>query len=364
MQCLNNGKNVSLAMVNFSSATGGLLPYITQDLQTNAGGTIQDLPWTISLLPALDQANLLRNIKSNAVPAGTGFYQVGPNEKISLQVLACPDDTDSDRRPGGLSYVVNAGYIGNTVWGTSAVNSVNTSTGEAWSVDSTTGAVIPTKVHQPYFVDWYGSGKYSLDGINLQGTSTSPPTPPNDQQTQAFGLATGVFWRQTGNGSNSSRPSFDAVSTGDGQSTTLMLTENLNAGLWYTGSFPNDTPTSQGVNHFGFGPAIAITAANQPAVTYSSFVATVSASNPLYNYFKSTLPAHGEPWSQINYNLSTGVNGGAPRPSSQHSGGVNAFFCDGSGKFINEQIAATVYLQLVSANAVNYGELSVSGTDY
>jgi len=365
MQCLNNMKNVALAMVNFSSATGGQLPYLTQDVTVNNGGTIQGLGWPVALLSALDQANVLKNIKANAIAAGSSYYQISQTEKVWLPVFTCPDDIDSDHRPGGLSYVVNAGFIGSTIWGSSAINSANTAAFETFSVNTTTGQVIPTAIHQPYFIDWYPDLGYSLDGINLNGTSTTPPTPPTDQKTQAFNVATGVFWRGTVNGSNSFQPSLDAVATGDGQTSTIMLAENLNAGLWYTGSWPNDTPVSQGVNHLGFGPATIISSStNQPTVTYNAFIATVTSTNPLYNYFKVSLPANTEPWSAINYNLPVGVNGSAPRPSSQHSGGVNIFFCDGSGKFINEQLDHSVYLQLVTSNGVSYGELSVNATSY
>jgi prepilin-type N-terminal cleavage/methylation domain-containing protein/prepilin-type processing-associated H-X9-DG protein len=362
MQCLNNMKNIALAVTNFSSATGGQLPYLTSDVQTNGGGTIQGLGWPVALLPALDQANLLKNIKTNAVQvaSASNYYQVSPTEKLWLQVYTCPDDIDSDRRPGGLSYVANAGFIANTIWGTSSVNASNLASGESFSANASTGYVTPTSIHQPYFIDWWADSGYSLDGINFNGTSTTPPTPPTDQKTQAFGVSTGVFWRATGSGTNSFQPSLDAVSTGDGQTSTLMLAENLNAGLWYAGSWPNDTPAGQGVNHFGFGPSAVISSSNnRPTTPYSASVTT-----PISAYWTTTLPANMEPWGAINYNTSAGVNGSAPRPSSQHSGGVNMFFCDGSGKFVNEQVAASVYLQLVTSNGVTYGELSVDGRNY
>ena len=38
------------------------------------------------------------------------------------------------------------------------------------------------------------------------------------------------------------------------------------------------------------------------------------------------------------------------RPSSNHSGGVNAFFCDGHGQFISEDVNALVYAQLMTTS--------------
>ncbi len=108
MQCLNNMKQVSLAMINFSSATGGQLPYLTQDLPftSSAGvsGTMYALGWPVALLSALDATNVAKNIKANAFNFGTSgspAYGVSTTEQLWLSVFTCPDDADSDHRPVG-----------------------------------------------------------------------------------------------------------------------------------------------------------------------------------------------------------------------------------------------------------------------
>jgi prepilin-type processing-associated H-X9-DG protein len=53
--------------------------------------------------------------------------------------------------------------------------------------------------------------------------------------------------------------------------------------------------------------------------------------------------------------------GTAPRPSSQHAGGVNVVFCDGSARFLNENIDKDTYVKLLTSNGVAYGEQTLSG---
>ena len=65
----------------------------------------------------------------------------------------------------------------------------------------------------------------------------------------------------------------------------------------------------------------------------------------------------------INRNLAAAA-GSAPRPSSQHAGGVNVIMGDGSGKFISESISKFVYAKLITSNGVTYGEQTLNGKDY
>ena len=53
-----------------------------------------------------------------------------------------------------------------------------------------------------------------------------------------------------------------------------------------------------------------------------------------------------------------------PRPSSNHTGGVSAIFCDGHGSFLNENIDKGVYVKLITSNGVTYGELTLNQGSY
>ncbi len=345
LECLNNIRQVGLAMVAFSSNTGGGLPYLTSDIPISNGngtGFIYGAGWPMQLLPALDATAILKNIKSNAVVVGGSAAPYSfainstPNgENVWLPVFTCPDDADSFRQPGGLSFVVNAGFIPSTIWGVTAP-----------SAGETVAAGGPFL--QPYLVDWNLNSNYSTDGISLQGSATT-----FDSQDQAVQTATGVFCRATANpSSNSFQPSLDYLSTGDGTGSTLMLTENLNAGPW-NGSLGSQA--GYGVNQLGFGLRLPVSGSYQPTTglfTPGTLATIAGFADPTTN---------PDQWV-INRNLSSPV--GTPRPSSQHSGGVNAIMGDGSGRFISETVDKNVYAKLLTSNGVNYGERTLNGRDY
>ena len=345
LECLNNIRQVGLAMIATSSNTGGSLPYLTTDVpisNSNGTGFIFGAGWPMQLLPALDATAVLKNIKSNAVNVSSNSFTVNtaPNgDNVWLPVFTCPDDADSFRRPGGLSFVVNAGFIPSTIWG-----------GPGASAPEVVAPGGP--FDQPYIVDWNKLGNYSLDGI-----STYPTNAAFDSQDQAVQVATGVFFRATaGLGSNSFQPSLDYLSTGDGTGTTLLLTENLNAGPWNSSL---GAQSDYGVNYLGFGLRLPVTNSYQvvTGLFTSGTLATISGNGGFDD------PAANPDQWVINRNLGTAPTG-TPRPSSQHAGGVNAIMGDGSGRFLNEGVDKHVYAKLLTSNGVSYGERTLNGRDY
>jgi len=316
LECLNNIRQCGLAIHNAASGTGGALPpLITTVPVTNANGQgVLPAPWTIQILPALDATALLKNVKANAtVASGTTpniIFQIATTESIWVQAYTCPDDQDSFRQPGGLSYVANSGFISDAMW----------STGE-------TGAL----VHQPFFIDWNGNGTSS---------ALDPGVATADQGDLAIAVATGVFWRPASGGF---QPSLDYISTGDGATTTLMLAENLNAGTW----------NSATVGQVGFGIEVKTGTATGPA-TAGQFAATGSLA-------ASGLATQTPDYWAVNRAKTTAS---APRPSSQHIGGVNVIMCDGSGRFISENVDKNIYIKLVTSNGVTYGEGTLNNAGY
>jgi prepilin-type N-terminal cleavage/methylation domain-containing protein len=292
VQCLSNMRNVGLAMQNFASSNNGLLPSMTSIQKvTNANGSgPMIVPWTILLLPALDNSALLKNIRNDALLSGTNMVvNTTPGfENVAIEVFTCPDHVNAYKKAGGLSYVVNAGHMMAAIWGSATNNT-------------------------PNLIDW------------------SLPTGTPDLTDTAIGQATGVIWPQDITGTWSS--SLDYVSTGDGTTTTILITENLQAGKWY------DVSTAG----LGFGVKItSLTAAYPNAGT---------AANQLNGTGTPPVP---DDWF-INRNLSA-TQYAAPRPSSQHAGGVNVIMCDGSGKYLNENMDQGVFIKLTTSNGVSYGE--------
>lgn len=307
VQCLSNMRNVGLAMQNFASSNNGSLPaLVSTQVVTNSSGQqgTMAVPWTILLLPALDNSALLKNIRNDALVTGTApntIASINTNpgfENVAIEVFTCPDHVNAFKKPGGLSFVVNAGHMapgtGPGAWGVSDLN------------------------HYPGIFDW------------------TLPSGAGDAGDIAIGQATGVIWKQ---GYTSS---LEYVSTGDGTSTTILVTENLQAGKWY----------DQTTNALGFGIKMPATLTN----AYAN--AGLAGSGQLY----ITAPASPDDWF-INRNLSAGQYA-APRPSSQHAGGVNVIMCDGAGKFLNESMDQGVFTRLMTSNGVSFGEQALDQSSY
>ena len=122
LQCLNNMRQVGLAFQSSSASTNGSLPNLTFDLpNSNGTGTVYGVGWPIALLPALDNSALLKNLKTNATLTGstsaTTSVPFSTQDLTWIGAFTCPDDVDSDRIPGGLSFVVNSGFISSAIWG-------------------------------------------------------------------------------------------------------------------------------------------------------------------------------------------------------------------------------------------------------
>lgn len=112
----------------------------------------------------------------------------------------------------------------------------------------------------------------------------------------------------------------------DGKSNTMLFSENLAAGNW---------------DIVGLPTGMVWLYANDPAVPVNVGFATKLTLTP------SAVP----PEARINGLKKTITAVTAPehaRPSSMHSGGVNAAFADGSTKFLNEKIAYHVYQSLLT----------------
>lgn len=171
MECLNNIKNVGLSHYNYASTNGGkLLP-----LEDGEHG------WPVRLLAQLDRPDLARRVAAGK-PLG--------DDVTVLKVFTCPQDGDSFRAPGGLSYVVNAGF-------------------GRFRFDAKAGRVVEGGTHSPS-QDWDGDGAVSKDERRLT-------------------RATGVLWRPD---DELGPLTLNDIGLGDGIGSTLLLAESLHAGPW------------------------------------------------------------------------------------------------------------------------------------
>lgn len=312
VSCLNNMRNVGLAVVNFSSGANSQLPLLVDpniEVSTtaapNANAGNDNLSWCTTLLPYLDNVGFRQRwdatASAAAQPGATAadLSNLASLNVIRFPVFTCPDDQFSTDQ-GALSYVVNIGYV------TANYNA----TGVGY--DSSTGVG-----HHP-------AGDGGLDGDN----STTADIP--------IKFGTGVFWRP-----HTSRMSLDYISAADGMTQTLMLSENLQAGEWF----------DQDTGSLGFGVDM--------QGVYSSGSTSMALPSG-FNLQNATTSSD----SRIGANLTAG-KGQAWRPSSNHpSGAVNVIFCDGSGKSLTPQMDAGVYARLLTPAGLRYGQAVVDGTSY
>ena len=307
IECLSNCRMVGIAMQSFASANKGELPSLVDHYVVKRGGedtsagTLK-VGWPIQILPAMDGSKLVKAIKSNAVVvSGKGadaVLRMGEAERVYFKGFTCPQDTDSHMKPGGLSYVVNAGFMARSL----------------------------------YHGD--SDGRHRVDQLSWDG---------NDVIGEAADIevaaATGVFWRK----SDVFQSSLDYVGTGDGTTNTLMLSENLQAGNW------RDTDTTR----LAFGIPVETVNGRVPFGQGTFFE---SVERPLNTQFEGgTLSSVSPLGWRINSELQA-ATGTRPRPSSNHERGVNVIMCDGSGRFLNAQMSPHIYAKLLTPNGVNYGE--------
>ncbi len=133
--------------------------------------------------------------------------------------------------------------------------------------------------------------------------------------------------------------SINYISSGDGTSKTLMLSENVNAVFWAYMANESDFP--EGKQHFGF--------------VWHNPNPSINAERRI----NGTLGPNGTP-SPIDMQFLTE---GLGYPSSRHSGGVNAAFADGHANFLQENIDPVIYGQIMTSNRKRSKLVSGGQTD-
>jgi prepilin-type N-terminal cleavage/methylation domain-containing protein len=303
-QCQNNIKNMALAIANFSAGLGGGFPYLNE----------QGYNWPCSLLGYLDRPDI----------AGNADYF----GNLAISVFGCPDDVENFNVPNGISYVVNAGY-GNI----SDAGNLYVETGYAAVGGVQTGGHL---------------------GLDFNWDNATGAGSPNNL---TISRSTGVFWRKI----DGFRMSMDWVSTGDGLTNTLLLTENLNAMNWgLSDDFGMLNYNITGP--FGTGPSDSLTGMLDVGFVVDASDLTL-AGGGVATALAITGDSHS-PISRINGNRSATRRGNSPFPSSLHPGICNFAFSDGRVKPLNESIAFDVYARLITPRGSRYGQVPVADDQY
>lgn len=313
VQCLNNLKNLGLAITNFSTGRGGGLPLLSEPapgLAATTGNTI----WAFQLFPYLDRSDTHEYINQattdvDAAVATTAILGGGGNSYAFLQ---CPNDVNHFRQAGGLSYGANMGYGSWTVPG-----GVLTAAYDFSSPDHSAGSY-----------DWNASGGMAPDATDKQ-----------------IARATGVFWFAD---VDNFRMSLDAINQGDGTGSTILLAETLNLPLMHTSGLNGFNPAS-----IQSGIGIGITSLN-----------LAKAAAPTLYVDSGTVPTSAfQQFFKPNSNRGTAI-GGWLSASSLHTGIVNTVFADGHAVSINQDVNWAVWASLLSPTGTRYRQVPVSDAAY
>ncbi|MBA3312529.1 MAG: DUF1559 domain-containing protein [Planctomycetota bacterium] len=323
LQCLNNMRNVGLAIQNFASQNGGKLPTTHNDF--DGAGPDRFQSWPRQLLRLLDQPAIDREIAT--MEAGTG---VPASSTISyLQVFACPDDQNNYQQPGGLSYVLNAGLMHPDAWGAAASG--------------------PTAVQHTLSGGGPGLVAYDWDSTNAAYNKSDI-----DFSWDMGAVHRGYVFNPTLTSfvPTNSRMTLDRIGVGDGTGNTLLVSENLNGGVaagadangligWLSN---NDQALTFGIEFDmnAFAPNYASTSANLRPTLWNDTFNAMPAKTRINGKNDPALP-----------------NEKLQRPSSNHAGSVNVIWADGRGTTLSETIDASVYGRILSSGGSLRNQASV-----
>ncbi len=319
-ECQNNMKQLTLAIQNVTSKSNAVMPQLFKGYSWTPNATPPGLTprtWVVELLPALDNDAVKRAIDGFDSVANGGADFNWP----SLKVLQCPIDTNNFGVEGGLSYAANTGYIPQALW------------------DNPSGAAPNSLSHHVFAHDWDGDGNSILNG-NIAD--------PDDAR---LARSTGVFFRPVAgvdaNGtpySDARGTSLDFIAAGDGQSNTILFTENVQSQSW--------DATNGNLWNSAFGVRVTFGTSTSEVAGNGSLALNNNLNTSNTGVLAPSLPG---------FNFTAG-QGTAPRPSSYHAGICMFGFADGSAKQVSEEIDASVYMRLLSPDGQRFGQ-SVAGLE-
>ncbi len=315
VQCESQMRNVSTAFHSYAAEHDGALPALRGPLiehDTDHTNPLHYSSWPVQLLPYIELQVLHDRLLACTANGNRDSNNADRFQQLSqtgIQVFTCPVSPRAEQ-PGALCFVANMGYMTADIWD-----------------DPQQGPR-----HQV-------SGTYNWNNGPFDANS------PKDAEVSR---ATGVVMHDP-----SGRP-FRIDDIPDGVSQTILLAENLNAGWWVSGA-PHET---------GFAVRIGGTSTRIPTAAESAQgLGGGTQETGLQFHTRGGRATIDLGPSAINANLDSESHS-LPRPSSLHPGGVNLFFCDGSGRFVSEDIDPSVYARLVSSAGTKFGQAGVKDEDF
>jgi len=267
VQCVNNMRSLGTAAVSYASKKEYFPGYVSEMPTRNVNTLL--VSWFVQLLPLTDRSDMYDALKDGTFDPGNAY----------LELAACPTDQPDTKTLPHLSYVINSG-----TWDPGVARALTNGQG-ADAQDNKANGI----------------------SHNLAGLLGRYPGMMTDRRvvSKVKQAATGL------------RVSPDYVSANDGSSMTILLSENIDAGLWIGDNSSFGHAADQG--------GVSIVWLNPPTAQ-----------------------------AKINEEVGLAIEGAVAakyaRPSSNHDGVVVVTFADGHAETLNEEIDPEVYARLMTPN--------------
>jgi prepilin-type N-terminal cleavage/methylation domain-containing protein/prepilin-type processing-associated H-X9-DG protein len=274
-QCMTNERGAGQALITQSTIKGYYPGRVSELVISNPVTgqivSVAQATWVMQALPELDKTAMMDDLLAGRLQNAGAF----------ISEVICPSDRPPSTNSPELSFVVNAGIL-------DIENDIG------FGLDSPANGV--------------------CHDMRLRTLN------PNDD------LKRRSFLQQR------NKAMQVPVNTRDGNTQTILLSENVDAGVWFDQSWLTGTNGPQEIDH-GF--------------VWNQDVDAM---------FRINIKAGDR--RQGDYDVRYA------RPSSKHSGGVNVIFCDGHSTFLREDISHAVLVQLMTPDGRKAGvdPKMVSGT--
>jgi prepilin-type N-terminal cleavage/methylation domain-containing protein len=349
-QCRNNMKQLGLALHNYLSSNNGFFPIGAMASEAYAGGAVvppinNAQGWGIALLPNIDQGNIYNNWNSN-IP-----YYAGTNPAVGSSVIPaflCPSS------PGNNTITFTISTNDWTIWGSSQTGQTLAPTLQLGRADYTIIA---------------NYGAQSGLSYAAQGDTTASSLYDSFYQGEDAGAgAWGKWWKGTNvvlglpqaldstvNGFGSPAGSINAIK--DGLSNTILFIEHAGGNTLYNAAhqpipvgFGVLQPTG-GISGYDITTSFLVSSGaawaeynNYQVLNGSNYSGTSFDLNGATQYCGINCTNLTQPFGNHNGNAAGGL-------FSFHTGGAMIALCDGSARFISNNIAAQTLCGLITRSS-------------
>ena len=278
--------------------------------------------WVVDILPYIDNVELSNawtqnqyyNSTISNISGNPSNFTIG---NTGIGILKCPEDLTALPGLGNLSYVVNMGF---TRWHAN----IGSTTPASYGWTPTDGTAANPAADNASGPGW-GQGNCVKTGVMFLGT---------DLGNLGWDTRTGTS------------------SIVDGSSTTILASESVLAGASGGNTFTSQVATNWACPHPNFVGFIAsdrVWGASGGLSTNSTPPQNgIDLTGWKFANFKQPAVDPAAAAESINYGLNLSDDGTCPFPNSNHPNGVNVLFCDGSAKFVTDQIDGIVYSKLIT----------------